>query len=195
MTPARIVQTPSDPANFFLPDRLCGEERYKIEENEIALREFLKSSGKGGAALRTMEDMERFFPEFTQCLTHQLPEDQGSPVGPVCSLCKQRLYVNPPRGRVSSCWESQPGAYTLAGEPCFVYTIIWEDFRIRSLHPAGVLIDLRSVNRRVVIDAAGLAEIEQGIVESTDPDFMPPPDLLPPEEEDEFGLFHNDEDE
>ena len=32
-------------------------------------------------------------------------------------------------------WESQPGAYDLNRRPCFVYTLIWDDFRIRSLHP------------------------------------------------------------
>ncbi len=69
------------------------------------------------------------------CLTHQLPADQASPVGLVCPRCKQRLYLRPPRGRRRSYWESQPVAYSLTGEPCFVYTLLWDDLRIRCMHP------------------------------------------------------------
>lgn len=70
----------------------------------------------------------------TRCLAHQLPEDQASSVGMVCPRCKQRLYVRPPQGRCMSFWESQPVAYSLDGRPLFVYTLMWDDFRIRSLH-------------------------------------------------------------
>lgn len=80
--------------------------------------------------------MENFFPQFTHCLTHQLPEDQTSPLGLVCPQCKARLYVRPPAGRPMTYWESQPAAYTLDRDPCFVYTLRWDDFVIRSLHPA-----------------------------------------------------------
>jgi hypothetical protein len=80
---------------------------------------------------------------FTRCLSHQLPEDQTSPVGLVCSQCKQSLYANPPRGRCLSFWESQPAAYSPEGEPCFVYTLMWDDFRIRSLHAPDSLDDPR----------------------------------------------------
>jgi hypothetical protein len=83
------------------------------------------------------------FPAFTQCLAHQQPEDQMSPLGLVCPRCKQRLYVDPPRGRCQSYWESQPAAYTLDRQPCFVYTLVWSDFRIRSLHAAHSDSDLR----------------------------------------------------
>jgi uncharacterized protein YbaR (Trm112 family) len=83
---------------------------------------------------------------YTWCLTHQEPEDQATPLGLVCPECKQRLYVNPPTGRCFSCWESQPPAYSLTGEPLFVYTLIWDDFRIRSLHEADAEFDLRSQN-------------------------------------------------
>lgn len=83
---------------------------------------------------------------YTWCLTHQQPEDQATPLGLVCPECKCRLYVNPPAGRCFSCWESQPAAYTLTGEPQFVYTLIWDDFRIRSLHEADSEFDLRSQN-------------------------------------------------
>lgn len=69
------------------------------------------------------------------CLTHQLPADQASPVGLVCARCKQRLYLRPPRGHRRSYWESQPVAYSLAGEPWFVYTLLWDDLRIRCMHP------------------------------------------------------------
>jgi hypothetical protein len=71
----------------------------------------------------------------TLCLTHQLVEDQTSPVGLVCRQCKQRLDTHPPTGRCRSFWESQPAAYSMARKPCFVYSLMWDDFRIRSLHP------------------------------------------------------------
>ena len=73
--------------------------------------------------------------QYTLCLTHQLPEDQVSPIGLVCPRCKQRLYTQPPLGHCMSYWESQPAAYSAKGEPCFVFTLAWDDFRIRSLHP------------------------------------------------------------
>jgi hypothetical protein len=76
---------------------------------------------------------ELLFP--SRCLTHQLVEDQASMVGLVCRLCKEHLDALPPRGRPLRFWESQPAAFSAAGEPCFVYTILWEDYRIRSLHP------------------------------------------------------------
>ena len=79
-----------------------------------------------------MHDAARF---TSRCLTHQLVEDQTSPVGPVCARCKERLYLRPPEGRCLRFWESQPAAYTLSREPCFVHTVAWDDFRIRSLHP------------------------------------------------------------
>ena len=92
--------------------------------------------------------------EFLQCLAHQLPENQTSPIGLVCPLCKQRLYVRPPRGDCRGYWESQPAAYSLAGEPCFVHVLAWEDFHIRSLHPAGSDVDARRLrtDRRTVDD-------------------------------------------
>jgi hypothetical protein len=77
----------------------------------------------------------------TYCLVHQLPEDQATPLGLVCRRCKQRLEAQPPTGRCLSFWESQPEAYSLNREPCFVYTLIWDDFRIRSLHPAHEAIE------------------------------------------------------
>ena len=60
-----------------------------------------------------------------------------SRVGIVCPECKQRLYLNPPQGRCRSFWESQPVAYSLDRSPCFVFSLNWDDFQIRSLHPAG----------------------------------------------------------
>jgi|GEM_PF-5692650 len=83
------------------------------------------------------------------CLTHQLPENQSSWLGPVCPGCKQWLYTRPPHGECRSFWESQPVAYALDGEPCFVYTLLWDDFRIRTLHPAGTEFDIRSRNASV----------------------------------------------
>jgi len=88
----------------------------------------------------------------TRCLTHQLDEDQMSPVGLVCPQCKQRLYTEPPRGRCLTFWESQPAAYSAEGEPCFVYTLRWDDFRIRSLHPPDSQDDPRG---KAVRSAAG----------------------------------------
>jgi hypothetical protein len=43
-------------------------------------------------------------------------------------------------------WESQPGACAPDGEPCFIYSLMWSDYRIRSLHAAGDDFDLRSLN-------------------------------------------------
>ncbi|MCA9117223.1 MAG: hypothetical protein KDA79_19270 [Planctomycetaceae bacterium] len=80
----------------------------------------------------------------TLCLTHQLPEDQMSPVGLVCRCCKQRLYLRRPAGRCMAYWESQPAAYSLAGAPCFVFTLRWNDYCIRSLHPPESSIDHRA---------------------------------------------------
>ena len=85
---------------------------------------------------------------YTLCLTHQLPEDQASPFGLFCARCKHRLYTQPPRGRCSACWESQPEAYSLDGQPLFVFTMIWEDYRIRSLHPPGSDVDPRGERLR-----------------------------------------------
>ncbi len=96
--------------------------------------------------------------DFTWCLEHQADEDQMSPAGLVCPECKRRIYTQPPIGPLRTCWESQPGAYALNGEPCFVYTLIWDDFRIRSLHPAGDEFDLRSTN----------APLETTLIEFTD---------------------------
>ena len=43
-----------------------------------------------------------------------------------------------------SYWESQPEVYTAEGEPCFVFTLVWDDFRIRSLHPPDSDTDKRA---------------------------------------------------
>jgi hypothetical protein len=83
------------------------------------------------------------FPRVAQCLAHQRPEDQMTPLGLVCPDCKRTLYLSPPTGRCRSFWESQPGASDLNGQPCWVYTLMWDDFRIRSLHPANVENDVR----------------------------------------------------
>jgi len=80
----------------------------------------------------------------TFCLAHQLPEDDSSPVGLVCARCRHQLRADPPRGNPLCCWESQPPVFGLDGSPCFVYTLIWENFRIRSLHPAELQTDFRS---------------------------------------------------
>lgn len=80
---------------------------------------------------------------FAVCLEHQAVEDQMSPVGLVCPCCKHRLYVTPPTGRCRSFWESQPAAWSVDRQPAFVYTLLWDDFRIRSLHAPGVETDPR----------------------------------------------------
>lgn len=35
-------------------------------------------------------------------------------------------------------------AYTRERQPCFVYSLMWDDFRIRSLHAAGSDVDARA---------------------------------------------------
>jgi hypothetical protein len=77
------------------------------------------------------------------CLKHQKIEDQMSRVGVVCVECKRQLYLNPPQGPCRTFWESQPSAYSLDREPCFVFSLSWDDFQIRSLHPAGSEVDPR----------------------------------------------------
>ena len=71
------------------------------------------------------------------CLDHQRAEDVPSACGLVCAECHARLITAPPQGACCSYWESQPAVYTLLREPCWVYTLIWTDFRIRSLHWIG----------------------------------------------------------
>ena len=73
----------------------------------------------------------------TFCLEHQRPEDRPSSRGLLCAECHARLIEAPPQGAICSYWESQPAAYTLQGDPCWVYTLVWSDFRIRSLHWNG----------------------------------------------------------
>jgi len=68
-----------------------------------------------------------------------MDETQPSPVGLVCPRCKHRLYAKPPLGDRRRFWESQPLAYTLDGKPCFVYSQMWNDYRIRSLYFGGEL--------------------------------------------------------
>ena len=102
----------------------------------------------------TMKIMRPDLP-FTRCLLHQLPEDQATPLGLVCVHCKQRLYTRPPQGRCLSCWESQPEAYSLDGRPCFVFTLIWDDYRIRSLHPPGSDEDARGARVRAAAGRGG----------------------------------------
>lgn len=87
--------------------------------------------------------MDHSYPNYNQCLAHQLPEDQMSPIGLVCRQCKQSLYVHPAPGQRMGYWESQPAAYTLQREPCFVYRLKWPTGEIRSLHPVDSNVDLR----------------------------------------------------
>lgn len=87
--------------------------------------------------------------EYAWCLEHQAAEDQMSPVGLVCPECKHRLYTQPPKGRLATFWESQPGAWTVDRRPCFVYSLLWDDYRIRSLHAAEEEFDIRSRNVRL----------------------------------------------
>lgn len=70
----------------------------------------------------------------TICLEHQRVENQATPFGMVCPDCKRRLYTNPPQGNLMSFWESQPVAFSLDREPCFAYSLMWENYRIRSIH-------------------------------------------------------------
>lgn len=78
---------------------------------------------------------EAHFNTSTVCLTHQLPEDQLSSLGLICRECKAQLQAKPPQGRCLSFWEEAPAACTLDGEPYRVFTLAWDDFRVRSMHP------------------------------------------------------------
>lgn len=94
----------------------------------------------------------------TFCLEHQRPEDCPSPRGLVCRECQQRLQSAPPRGELRSFWESQPAAFTLGRVPCWVYTLVWDDFRIRSLHWSGQQ-GLSAVERSEFEDEWGAVEV------------------------------------
>jgi hypothetical protein len=118
-------------------------------------------SGDSLPVLSSMKhEMDAPKTQFTHCLHHQLPEDQASTLGLVCALCKHRLYAHPPQGECRSYWLGQPGAYSLDREPCFVYVLSWDDFEIRSLHPAGSTEDHRSAKARAAQSAATSPEPE-----------------------------------
>lgn len=97
----------------------------------------------GQAAPRESAEQRVAEHPFAICLEHQAVEDQMSPIGLVCPCCKHRLYVSPPTGRCRTFWESQPAAWTVDRQPRWVYSLVWDDFRIRSLHAAGVDVDPR----------------------------------------------------
>lgn len=84
----------------------------------------------------------------TVCLVHQLLEDQPSSLGLICRECKQRLQCEAPHGRCLSFWESQPVLSN--GDPCAVFTLVWENFQIRSLHPTTAWDDLEREARDVL---------------------------------------------
>lgn len=105
------------------------------------------------------------------CLEHQLAEDHPSPRGLVCPQCFARLMQAPPLGECRSYWESQPAAYTVQGEPCWVYNLTWADFRIRSLHWSGQ--QGISANhlpaRRATVDVSEASLNRQGSAATTAP--------------------------
>lgn len=76
----------------------------------------------------------------TRCLEHQLPEDRPSPLGLICRECRTRLQRDPPSGPCFGYWESQP--VLCDGDACSVFTLAWDNFRIRSLHPTTALDEL-----------------------------------------------------
>ncbi len=88
----------------------------------------------------------------TRCLGHQLPEDQPSPVGLICSECHARLRRDPPRGSCRGFWESQPALCD--GDPCSVFALVWDDFQIRSLHLTTAWEDLEREAQSVLSAAA-----------------------------------------
>lgn len=69
-----------------------------------------------------------------------------------------------------SFWESQPVAYTRAGEPCFTFTLKWDDFRIRSLHPPHTETDKRAKIVRQQDERFAEAEGEQQSYEVPEPE-------------------------
>lgn len=84
----------------------------------------------------------------TICLTHQLPEDQPSSIGLICSECHARMLRDPPIGPCRSFWESQP--VTLEGECGSVFALVWENFQIRSLHPDSAWEEAERLARSVI---------------------------------------------
>jgi hypothetical protein len=84
----------------------------------------------------------------TVCLVHQLPEDQPSSLGLICRECKLRLQAVMPQGRCRSFWESQPVIRN--GDPCAVFTLAWDNFQIRSLHPSTAWDELEREAKEVL---------------------------------------------
>lgn len=85
----------------------------------------------------------------TRCLEHQLAEDQPSPLGLICRVCLARLLQDPPHGPCRGFWESQP-VNDSNGEACAVFTLAWDDFQIRSQHPATGWDELERAAREVL---------------------------------------------
>lgn len=69
------------------------------------------------------------------CLDHQVFENQATPAGMMCEVCKQLYYTHSHSQPLRVTWESQPQAYSLRRSPCFVQRRSLGDLTIRSLHP------------------------------------------------------------
>ncbi|MEZ6048573.1 MAG: hypothetical protein R3C11_23960 [Planctomycetaceae bacterium] len=136
------------------------------------------------------------------CLVHQLPETQASRYGKVCPKCKQKIYTGQLEGMVRRFWDSQPGAYLMNGEPCFVYNLIWDNFQIRSLQffePASPICQPSLLNEFEALtrdDIDHITELlkQRGLIQDIVPD--PPASensselsgFEPPELDLDFGL-------
>ncbi len=93
-------------------------------------------------------DVPSMITASTRCLEHHLPEDQPSPLGLICPECVARLRRDPPRGPCRGFWESQP--ILDGGDTCSVFSLAWDSFQIRSLHPSKTLDDLEQMAREVL---------------------------------------------
>lgn len=129
-----------------VPDRLPAQEIVKLPTRRIpVLDDKLPTDSTG---LTDMRESTSSIPN-TRCLEHQLPEDQPSPLGLVCRACHARLLQDPPSGPCRGFWESQP-VNDSNGEACAVFTLAWDDFQIRSQHPATGWDDLERAAQEVL---------------------------------------------
>ncbi|WP_144995026.1 hypothetical protein [Polystyrenella longa] len=137
------------------------------------------------------------------CLIHQQPETQASPFGKVCPNCKRKLYTGQLGTPSTRYWDSQPGAYRLSGEPCFIYNIIWDNFQIRSLQfaeperpsvPAPLLLSEFIQLTESQLDEGDVQNItdilkQRGLIQDIVPgEANEEASFDPPELDDDFGL-------
>ncbi len=132
--------------------RICPPQPQNLEISDATDSGFDDKLPTNPVGLNDMHELTSIKPT-TRCLEHQLPEDQPSPLGLICRECQARLLQDPPRGSCRAFWESQP-TNDSNGEACAVFTLTWDDFQIRSQHPATGWDDLERAAREILASNA-----------------------------------------